>query len=208
MSVTFAPPVVVVDQIHDVPLSLDSSLLRLSYFVLKRDVDIQRCIVLHTPSSTKDEQSVPVRIHSACMTSEIFGSRRCDCSWQLEHAIEIVEKNQCGMVVYLLDQEGRGLGLATKLRTMLLMDSGFGPEEAAEHLGVSFDIRGYWPAIATLHAFGVSKIDLITNNPRKLAAVQSSGITVTSRIPSIMSGLENQLPAWLAFKRDISGHLF
>src|SRR5437868_12720753 len=128
-------------------------------------------------------EGVPVRVHSECLTSEILGSLKCDCRDQLEHALDLVGKAERGAVVYLR-QEGRGIGLGNKIRAYALQARGADTYEANRQLGFGDDLRRYDIAAAMLKELGVGSVDLITNNPLKISALQNEGIAARGRIPS------------------------
>ena len=147
---------------------------------------------------------VPVRIHSECMTGDVFGSRRCDCGEQLEESLRMVGEN--GGVIIYLRQEGRGLGLINKLKAYNLQDMGFNTADANTHLGFDVDARQYDAAISILQDLGIETIELITNNPAKVKALQDSPIRVSCRIPLIIDP-QNDSRDYLETKQHLMGHL-
>jgi GTP cyclohydrolase II len=154
---------------------------------------------------TDSSKKVIVRIHSECMTGDVFGSKRCDCGEQLDAAMRTVAKKG-GVVVYLR-QEGRGIGLLNKLKAYNLQDTGFNTAEANTHLGFEADARTYTDAIFILKDLGIHTIQLMTNNPEKVNTFKDSGIKVASRLPLIIpSKPENQ--SYFDTKRDVFGHYF
>jgi GTP cyclohydrolase II/3,4-dihydroxy 2-butanone 4-phosphate synthase/GTP cyclohydrolase II len=150
-------------------------------------------------------EGVPVRVHSECLTSEILGSLKCDCRQQLEHALDLVGSSERGAVLYLR-QEGRGIGLGKKIRAYALQAKGCDTYEANRQLGFGDDLRRYDIAAAMLKHLGVKSIDLITNNPLKIADLQHAGIAVRRRIPSLAQSNPHNL-GYLRTKRERSGHL-
>ena len=147
---------------------------------------------------------VPVRIHSECMTGDVFGSRRCDCGEQLDAALRIAA-GQNGVVIYLR-QEGRGIGLINKLKAYNLQDQGLNTIEANTHLGFEADTRQYETAIFILNDLGINAVELITNNPDKVEALQDSPIKVAGRIPLIIPP-HNENREYLLTKQELMGHL-
>lgn len=148
---------------------------------------------------------VPVRLHSECLTGDVFGSLRCDCGEQLHRALEGIAAAPAGIVLYMR-QEGRGIGIANKVAAYALQDRGLDTVDANRHLGFDDDLRSYDVAGAMLLALGVAHIDLITNNPRKVEGLRSAGIDVVRRTPLVVAARpENE--AYLATKRARSGHL-
>ena len=136
-------------------------------------------------------QPVLVRIHSECITGDLFGSKRCDCGEQLDRALELTAAKG-GMVLYLR-QEGRGIGLINKLKAYNLQDNGLNTMDANVHLGLEVDARQYDVAIKMLELLGVKKIRLLTNNPEKIEAFESSKITIVERVPLIIEPNEDNL---------------
>ncbi len=148
---------------------------------------------------------VPVRLHSACLTGDLLGSLRCDCGEQLRTAVARIAELGGGVLLYL-DQEGRGIGLANKLRAYALQDSGFDTIDADRHLGFLADERNYEVAVAMLQDLGYTRIRLLTNNPHKIDALKAHGINVAGRLPLI--GQTNSYnERYLRTKRERAGHL-
>lgn len=128
------------------------------------------------------EKDVLVRVHSGCLTGDVFGSYRCDCGEQLEKAMQMVQDEGLGAVLYL-QQEGRGIGLANKLKAYALQDQGFDTVEANEELGFAPDLRDYGVGAQILVDLGVRKMKIITNNPKKIIGLDGYGLEVTDRVP-------------------------
>lgn len=146
-----------------------------------------------------------VRIHSECLTGDVFGSLRCDCGAQLEEAMRRLEEEGRGVLLYLR-QEGRGIGLCNKLRAYELQDLGLDTVEANERLGFPPDLREYSVAAEMLRDLGVGEVRLLTNNPRKEEELGERGVRVTERIPLLVPPTpENR--RYLATKRRRLGHL-
>jgi len=145
-----------------------------------------------------------LRLHSECLTGDALHSLRCDCGFQLEAALSMIAAEQRGVLLYLR-QEGRGIGLVNKLRAYVLQDQGLDTVEANEQLGFGADQRNYGEAIALLIKLGVSKVRLMTNNPRKVKALEDAGITVTERIP-MKFGANPHNHRYLSVKSNKLGH--
>ncbi len=145
-----------------------------------------------------------VRIHSECMTGDLFGSGRCDCGEQLEKALQLTAQH-AGIVLYLR-QEGRGIGLINKLRAYELQDQGLNTIDANLHLGFEPDERHYDVALSILEFLGVKSIHLLTNNPEKIAALDNSPIEVLRRVPLIIEPGERNR-AYLDVKQRLMGHM-
>jgi len=146
-----------------------------------------------------------VRIHSQCLTGDVFHSLRCDCRAQLEIALKMVADEGRGMVIYEL-QEGRGIGLLNKLRAYELQDQGADTVEANEQLGFDSDLRSYLLPGAILRHFGLNAIRLLSNNPEKVAAVENAGVAVTERVPCLVDVVESR-EAYLRTKKEKVWHL-
>jgi 3,4-dihydroxy 2-butanone 4-phosphate synthase/GTP cyclohydrolase II len=147
---------------------------------------------------------VNVRIHSECITGDVFGSTRCDCGEQLSASLQHIEQH--GGVLLYLRQEGRGIGLVNKLKAYNLQDEGLDTIVANHQLGFATDMRNYDAAIAILKQLGIIRINLLTNNPEKLEAFENSGIHVESRIPVIISPVADN-ERYLQTKKDGMGHM-
>jgi 3,4-dihydroxy 2-butanone 4-phosphate synthase / GTP cyclohydrolase II len=146
-----------------------------------------------------------VRIHSECMTGDVFSSRRCDCGVQLEASLHAIELEGAGVLVYLR-QEGRGIGLLNKLHAYRLQDAGLDTVEANLHLGFGVDQRDYRVAVAILEDLGVSAVRLLTNNPAKVQVFEGSSIRMVARVPLVVPPTDHNR-SYLAVKRLRMGHL-
>ncbi|CAN5844068.1 bifunctional 3,4-dihydroxy-2-butanone-4-phosphate synthase/GTP cyclohydrolase II [soil metagenome] len=151
------------------------------------------------------QPNVLVRMHSKCLTGDVFGSRRCDCGFQLHRAMELIARGGRGAVVYL-DQEGRGIGLLNKLRAYALQDSGADTVQANERLGFAPDLRNYGIGAQILRDLGLSSIRVMTNNPRKLVGLEGYGLQIVERVP-LLSDPNRENRDYLQVKRDKLGHL-
>jgi len=147
---------------------------------------------------------VLVRIHSECLTGDLFGSKRCDCGEQLDKSLDLVAKRS-GVIIYLR-QEGRGIGLINKLKAYQLQDQGMNTAEANVHLGLEIDERGYDIAINMLTQLGVNSIQLLTNNPEKIEAIEKSELKLLDRVPLVIKPQKENL-AYFNTKKDLMGHL-
>ena len=151
------------------------------------------------------EKDVLVRVHSECLTGDVFGSRRCDCGEQLDAALRRIGKAPKGVLLYLA-QEGRGIGISNKVAAYHLQDHGLDTVEANEALGFPADPRDYEAAAEMLKVLGVRSVQLMTNNPRKISGLQSQGIRVTKRIPLAMKPNPSNRH-YLRTKREKLAHL-
>jgi GTP cyclohydrolase II len=148
-----------------------------------------------------------VRIHSQCLTGDVFGSLRCDCRQQLEMALAMIAEAGCGVLVYE-QQEGRGIGLMAKLQAYELQDRGLDTVEANEKLGFRADCREYALPVEVLKALDLSQIRLLSNNPEKVAAVEQAGIRVLERVPCEVEPQSAHSEVYLRTKKEKMGHLF
>lgn len=123
-----------------------------------------------------------VRLHSSCITGDIFSSMKCDCGEQLDASMEAIQKNGSGIILYL-NQEGRGIGLTNKIKAYALQEKGYDTVEANELLGLPIDARDYKIAAEILHDLGITKIALLTNNPDKEQQLEKYGIEIMQRVP-------------------------
>jgi len=155
-----------------------------------------------------DIRSIPplVRIHSQCLTGDVFGSLRCDCRLQLELALTRIAEAGAGILLYE-QQEGRGIGLMAKLRAYELQDHGRDTVEANEELGYAADCRGYELPAAALKLMGIAQVRLMTNNPEKVEALESAGIAVVERVSAEVETQES-FERYLRTKQEKMGHIF
>lgn len=172
--------------------------------VVKDPFDTEHVIIYKGAIESAD--NLDVRVHSECMTGEVFRSLRCDCDQQLGWALDHIESQGIGLVIYLR-QEGRGIGLFNKIRAYALQDSGLDTVEANLELGFPSDGRTYEVAAEILNALGINSINLITNNPRKHDALREHGIEVIRRIPVLIEPNDHNKD-YLKVKGEKLNHLF
>lgn len=153
------------------------------------------------------ERDIPtlVRIHSQCLTGDVFGSIKCDCGPQLHSAMELIEKEGRGAIVYQ-QQEGRGIGIVNKIRAYALQDKGADTVEANERLGFEADIREYKQCAEILFDLGLCKVRVMSNNPEKLAALEGAGLQIVERVPIEVDANE-RAAHYLRTKKEKLGHL-
>jgi len=158
-----------------------------------------------TNGNTVIKDPVLVRVHSECLTGDVFGSNRCDCGAQKDRALELIAEEGQGILLYLR-QEGRGIGLSAKLKAYALQDEGLDTVEANVRLGYPPDARLYGVGAQILYSLGVRKVRLLTNNPEKCEALQAHGLEVVERIPlEIQAHCQNRF--YLKTKREKLGHI-
>ncbi|MEH7380675.1 GTP cyclohydrolase II [Bacillus sp. JJ1533] len=152
------------------------------------------------------ENDALIRMHSICHTGDIFGSKRCDCGFQLRESMRMIVSNGCGALFYLADHEGRGIGLFSKSLAYILQQEGFDTVEANLALGFKDDSRNYEDAIRVLSELREKPVTLITNNPKKLAALQDYGLLSDTHIP-LWGDISEYNEKYLATKVEKSGHI-
>ncbi len=160
-----------------------------------------------TMGEWKEDEPVLVRVHSECLTGDVFRSLRCDCRPQLEKALEMIAKEGKGVLVYILGHEGRGIGIANKIKAYELQEKGYDTVEANEKLGYPPDLRDYGIGAQILRDLGVRKMRLMTNNPRKIVALEGFGLEIVERVPIKIEPNEHN-KVYLQAKKDKLGHLF
>jgi len=171
----------------------------------RNDVDDREHIAI-AYGNVEGGEGVLVRMHSKCLTGDVFHSRRCDCGWQLETAMAMIQAEGCGVIVYL-DQEGRGIGLLNKLKAYELQDRGADTVEANEQLGFKADLRNYGIGAQILLDLGLRSIRVLTNNPRKLVGLDGYGLVLKDRV-RIEAPSTDENASYLRTKRTKLGHLF
>jgi len=162
-------------------------------------------LVYGDPATLKDDEPILTRVHSECLTGDVFGSERCDCGPQLDEAMELIVKEGRGVVIYLRGHEGRGIGLLAKLRAYQLQDGGRDTVDANTDLGLPADARHYGAATQILRDLGIGSVRLLTNNPAKTSGLESYGIEVAERVALTPRPNDHNL-AYLLTKRDRMGH--
>jgi GTP cyclohydrolase II len=167
--------------------------------------EIQECVVLRMGDISSRQDPPLVRIHSECLTGDVFHSLRCDCRSQLELSLNLIAEEGRGLLIYE-HQEGRGIGLLNKLRAYELQDGGADTVEANERLGFEADLRHYEMPAEILLYFKVKSVRLLSNNPDKIAALEHAGIHVAERIPCIVAPHEST-EGYLRTKKQKMGHL-
>jgi 3,4-dihydroxy 2-butanone 4-phosphate synthase/GTP cyclohydrolase II len=170
----------------------------------RNDVDDHEHVAL-VYGEPGDGENVMVRMHSKCLTGDVFHSLRCDCGWQLHESMRMIAADGRGVIVYL-DQEGRGIGLLNKLKAYELQDRGADTVEANERLGFKADLREYGIGAQILLDLGLKSIRPITNNPRKMVGLEGYGLRVNERVP-IVQPTHEENAGYMQTKRDKLGHL-
>jgi GTP cyclohydrolase II len=164
---------------------------------------LEESVVLKMGDITGDPPLV--RVHSQCLTGDVFHSLRCDCRAQLELALRTIASEGRGLLIYE-HQEGRGIGLMNKLRAYELQDHGADTVEANQQLGFDADMRGYALPGAILRYFGLRAVRLMSNNPEKIEALERAGVTVTERVPCLVAPMDST-EDYLRTKKEKMGHL-
>ncbi len=170
----------------------------------RSDIDSHHHLAI-VKGDVNGKNDVLVRVHSQCLTGDVFGSCRCDCGDQLGRAMEMIEKEGLGVLLYMR-QEGRGIGLANKIKAYHLQDRGSDTVEANEELGFKADLRDYGVGAQILKDLGLSTIRIMTNNPRKVVGLEGHGLKITDRIPIQITPTKYNRK-YLETKRDKLGHL-
>jgi len=184
--------------------SLPTPLGTFRLFGFQSEPKTENVLALVMGKPNPDEAAL-VRIHSQCLTGDVFGSARCDCGDQLHFALSTIAESGSGLLIYQL-QEGRGIGLMNKLLAYELQDSGHDTVEANEHLGFEADHRNYDLCAGVLRHFGITRVRLMTNNPQKFDALEAAGIHVVERVP-IEIPPSDGTKEYLKTKKAKLGHL-
>ena len=182
-------------------LSTPCGVFKLIAYESAVDKDLHLALVKGNPEKRKN---VLVRVHSECLTGDVFGSKRCDCGPQLDAALKQIAKQGCGVLLYMR-QEGRGIGLLNKLKSYELQDSGMDTVQANVELGFKPDLRQYGVGAQILVDLGIKNIRLLTNNPKKIVGLSGYGLKVVGRVPIEMKPSRHNV-RYLATKRKKLGH--
>ena len=194
---------VLVDLQQEIRLPTHHGDFKLQMYESQPDHEHHLALIMGQPHQVKDAPLV--RVHSECLTGDVFGSQRCDCGSQLDEAMRMIAEDTCGVIVYMR-QEGRGIGLAHKIHAYALQEQGLDTVEANERLGFDADLRDYGMSAQILRSLGIDRVRLITNNPDKIAGLQRYGVDVVERVAISPRCTEHNLD-YLQTKKAKLGHL-
>jgi GTP cyclohydrolase II len=197
-------PALRLEKVAEADFPTEFGVFRIYGFRGLMDQRIEEAVVLRMGDLAGGEPPL-VRIHSQCLTGDVFHSLRCDCRAQLEMALDRIATAGRGLLIYE-NQEGRGIGLLNKLRAYELQDHGADTVEANQRLGFDSDLRSYLLPGAILRWFGLKAVRLLSNNPEKVEAVEQAGVQVVERV-SIQAGVLDTREAYLRTKKEKMGHL-
>jgi len=185
-------------------INLPTDYGKFEFHLYQSEFDDKQHIAL-THGNYKDQDSVLVRVHSECLTGDVFSSKRCDCGIQLDSAMKAIVEEGSGAIIYL-KQEGRGIGLKHKIKAYKLQESGLDTVEANEELGFPPDMRDYGIGAQILKDLGIKKLKVMTNNPKKLIGLEGHGIEISERVKmDINANPDNQ--KYLSTKKKKLGHM-
>ncbi len=187
-----------------VDVDLPTKLGDFQLYLYESEVDGSQHVALVKGDPSQEENTL-VRVHSQCFTGDVLGSKRCDCGEQRDLALELIEQSGSGVFLYMT-QEGRGIGLANKLRAYKLQEQGLDTVEANHHLGFKADLRDYGIGAQILADLGLRRIRLLTNNPRKIVGLEAYGLEIVERMP-VEVAPQDENREYLASKKDKLGHL-
>lgn len=191
-----------VEKVAEAKLPTESGDFRIAGY--RSLISDEEFVVLHKGVLREDSPTL-VRIHSQCLTGDVFGSTKCDCGPQLQRAMELIDQEGQGVIVYQ-HQEGRGIGIINKIRAYALQDEGADTIEANERLGLGVDLRRYEQCVEILRELGLRKVKVLSNNPEKLEAIKSGGLEVVERVPIEFKPSQNTI-GYLTTKKLQMGHL-
>lgn len=191
-----------VERIAEAKLPTDSGEFRIIGY--RSTISEEEFVVLARGTFDAEKPTL-ARIHSQCLTGDVFGSMKCDCGQQLQAAIKLIAEENCGAIVYQ-QQEGRGIGIINKIRAYALQDAGANTIEANERLGLAVDSRRYEQCAEILLDLGLHRVRLMTNNPKKIRAVENCGLEIVERVSPPIK-FYSALRGYLKTKRDKMGHL-
>jgi len=197
---------VLVKKIVETKLPTEFGEFRMALYESVLDGSNHVALCMGDVSDVNKDEAVLVRVHSECLTGDVFGSLRCDCGQQLKKAMELVAKQKRGVILYM-KQEGRGIGLANKIKAYSLQDQGLDTVEANEALGFPADLRDYGIGAQILVDLGIKKIRLLTNNPRKIVGLEGYGLHIAERL-SLEPKKTQENIKYLRTKKEKLGHMF
>jgi 3,4-dihydroxy 2-butanone 4-phosphate synthase/GTP cyclohydrolase II len=197
-----APRSNTVEQVAEAHLPTDFGEFRIIGY---RSLISNEDFVVLAQGELSEDRATLVRIHSQCLTGDVFGSVKCDCGPQLRAAMEMIAREGRGVIVYQ-QQEGRGIGIINKIRAYALQDEGADTIEANEQLGLAVDLRCYEQCAEILHDLGVRRVRLMSNNPEKMRALERMGLAVDERVPLLIAPTDAAM-GYLRTKKEKMGHL-